>query len=76
MNKTIIVGDVHGRDQWKQIVAQEKDADTVIFLGDYFDSFNISAVEQMHNFKEIVEFKETSFTNAGTDDQHKTRVNM
>jgi predicted phosphodiesterase len=72
--KTIIIGDVHGRDQWKQIVAQEKDADTVIFLGDYFDSFNISAVEQMHNFKEIVEFKETSFTNAGTDDQHKTQV--
>jgi hypothetical protein len=60
MNKTIIVGDVHGRDQWKQIVAQEKDADKVIFLGDYFDSFTISAVEQMHNFKEIVEFKETS----------------
>ena len=72
--KTIIIGDVHGRDQWKQIVAQEKDADTVIFLGDYFDSFDISAVEQMHNFKEIVEFKETSFTNAGTDDQHKTQV--
>ena len=72
--KTIIIGDVHGRDQWKQIVSQEKDADTVIFLGDYFDSFDISAVEQMHNFKEIVEFKETSFTNAGTEDQHKTRV--
>ena len=74
--KTIIIGDVHGRDQWKQIVAQEKDADTVIFLGDYFDSFDVSAVEQMHNFKEIVEFKETSFTNAGTEDQHKTRFIM
>ena len=74
--KTIIIGDVHGRDQWKQIVAQEKDADTVIFLGDYFDSFDISAVEQMHNFKEIIEFKEISFTNAGTEDQHKTRVIM
>lgn len=72
--KTCVIADVHGRDQWKQIVAQEKDADTVIFLGDYFDSFNISAVEQMHNFKEIVEFKETSFTNAGTEDQHKTQV--
>ena len=58
--KTCVIADVHGRDQWKQIVAQEKDADKVIFLGDYFDSFTISAVEQMHNFKEIVEFKETS----------------
>jgi UDP-2,3-diacylglucosamine pyrophosphatase LpxH len=60
MNKTIIVGDVHGRDQWKQIVAQEKGADKFVFLGDYFDSFNLSGVIQMHNFKEIVEFKETS----------------
>ena len=60
MNKTIIIGDVHGRDQWKQIVAQEKDADKFVFLGDYFDSFDISGVIQMHNFKEIVEFKETN----------------
>jgi UDP-2,3-diacylglucosamine pyrophosphatase LpxH len=58
--KTVIIGDVHGRDQWKQIVDQEKDADRFVFLGDYFDSFDISAVEQMHNFKEIIEFKETS----------------
>jgi predicted phosphodiesterase len=58
--KTAIIGDVHGRDQWKQIVAQESNADRFVFLGDYFDSFDISGVEQMHNFKEIVEFKETS----------------
>jgi UDP-2,3-diacylglucosamine pyrophosphatase LpxH len=57
--KTVIIGDVHGRDQWKQIVDQEKDADRFVFVGDYFDSFDISAVEQMHNFKEIVEFKQT-----------------
>jgi predicted phosphodiesterase len=58
--KTVIIGDVHGRDQWKQIVAQESDADRFVFVGDYFDSFDISGVEQMHNFKEIVELKETS----------------
>ena len=57
--KTVVIGDVHGRDQWKQIVAQESDTDRFVFLGDYFDSFDISAVEQMHNFKEIVEFKQT-----------------
>jgi UDP-2,3-diacylglucosamine pyrophosphatase LpxH len=57
--KTCVISDVHGRDQWKQIVAQENDADRFVFLGDYFDSFDISAVEQMHNFKEIVEFKQT-----------------
>ena len=58
--KTVIIGDVHGRDQWKQIVAQEKDADRFVFVGDYFDSFDISGLEQMHNFKEIIELKEKS----------------
>ena len=58
--KTVVIADVHGRDMWKQIVAQENDADRFVFLGDYFDSFDISGVEQMHNFKEIVELKETS----------------
>lgn len=50
--------------------------DRVIFIGDYFDSFDISGVEQIYNFKEIIEYKETSFTNVGTDTQHKTEVIM
>ena len=55
--KTIILGDTHGRSIWKDIVAQEK-ADRVIFIGDYFDSFDIDPVTQQYNFKEIIEFKE------------------
>ena len=58
MNKTVILGDIHGRDCWKQIVASEN-PDRVIFIGDYFDSFDNTAVEQMHNFKEIIEYKES-----------------
>ena len=58
--KTVIIADVHGRDLWKQIVAQESDANRFVFLGDYFDSFDIPGLIQMHNFKEIIEFKETS----------------
>ena len=54
--KTIFLGDIHGRSIWKDIVAQEK-ADRVIFIGDYFDSFDIEPVEQQYNFKEIIEFK-------------------
>ena len=57
--KTIVLGDIHGRSVWKDIVAQEK-ADRVIFIGDYFDSFDIDPVVQQHNFKEIIEFKEKS----------------
>ena len=74
MSKTVIIGDVHGRSLWKLITHQERDADRVIFIGDYFDSFDISGVEQLHNFREIIEYKETAFTNEGGDDQHKTEV--
>lgn len=55
--KTIILGDIHGHDSWKQIVEQNKDADRIIFVGDYFDSFSVPSVVQQHNFKEIIEFK-------------------
>ena len=59
--KTICIGDIHGRSIWKQIVEKE-DADKVIFIGDYFDSFDIPGIDQIHNFKEIIEYKETAFT--------------
>ena len=57
--KTVFIGDIHGRDTWKQIVESEK-PDHVIFMGDYFDSFDIGAAEQIHNFKEIVEYRESN----------------
>lgn len=73
--KTVVIGDCHGRSIWKLIVHKEN-PDRVIFIGDYFDSYDMSGVEQIHNFKEIIEYKETSFTNEGTDQQHKTEVVM
>ena len=56
--KTIFIGDIHGRDIWKDIVSQEK-PDRVVFIGDYFDSFDISGPKQIQNFKEIIAFKES-----------------
>jgi len=73
MHKTLILPDIHGRSIWQHIV-QKENADRVIFLGDYFDSYDIPGLDQIHNFKQIIEFKETSFTNEGTDNQHKTEV--
>lgn len=55
--KVIAVGDTHGRNKWKQIIEQNKDADKIIFLGDYFDSFDIPFSEQMSNFVEILVLK-------------------
>lgn len=57
--KTIVIGDIHGRDCWKQIVADEQ-PDRVIFIGDYFDTYDdYTAAEQMHNFQEIIDYKKS-----------------
>ena len=57
--KTVLIGDIHGHDSWKQIVEKEKDADKFIFVGDYFDSFTVPGLIQMQNFQDIIAFKES-----------------
>lgn len=53
--KIIAIGDIHGRDSWKEIVKQ--DFDKVIFIGDYFDSHDIPFKDQLQNFQAIIAFK-------------------
>lgn len=55
--KIIIVGDTHGRTDWKTIVNLEEPFDKFVFIGDYFDSFDISFDQQVENFRDIVAFK-------------------
>ena len=57
--KIIAIGDTHGRDVWKRIVEKEQDADRIVFIGDYFDTFRkeLRGTREMENFKEIVAFK-------------------
>ena len=54
--RTVVLGDTHGRTFWKMILEHEN-PDRVIFIGDYFDSYEFSAIEQLHNFKEIMEIR-------------------
>lgn len=55
--KIVAVGDTHGRTTWKSILEKEK-PDIFVFIGDYFDSReNISALNQVANFKEIAELE-------------------
>lgn len=54
--KTLILGDTHGRSNWKLAIHQEQ-PDRVIFVGDYFDSFEFSGIEQIDNFKQIIQYK-------------------
>ena len=58
--KLVAIGDIHGRDYWKQIIDQEQDADQFVFVGDYFDSFTIKGADQINNFLDIIEFKKTT----------------
>jgi len=57
--KIIAVGDIHGRETWKQVLEKEKDFDKFVFVGDYFDAFPPMTVDRiMQTFQEILEFKE------------------
>jgi hypothetical protein len=59
--RIIAVGDVHGRQLWKEIVKKEKEANKIVFIGDYFDThYDISVDQQISNFKEIIEFKKNN----------------
>lgn len=51
-----IIGDIHGRDCWKQLV---DDNLINVFIGDYFDpyTYRISFDDCKHNFLEIVDYK-------------------
>lgn len=39
MKKTIAIGDIHGRKNWKKIVEEHPD-DRIVFLGDYCDPYD------------------------------------
>lgn len=54
--KTLVLGDIHGRTIWKQIIGKEE-FDRIIFIGDYFDSIDYHADHQMNNFLDIIEYK-------------------
>lgn len=57
MSKILILGDIHGRSCWKDIIKKEN-PDKVIFLGDYVSSHdNISSDEQIQNLTDILDYK-------------------
>lgn len=59
--KTLIIGDIHGRMKWKNIISNEI-YDRIIFVGDYFDTHDkdYSTNRQIENFKEIIAFKKAN----------------
>ena len=58
--KILVLGDIHGRVIWKDIIEKEV-PDLTIFLGDYVSSHDkIVANLQLQNLKEILNFKESN----------------
>jgi predicted phosphodiesterase len=55
--KIIVIGDIHGRTTWKNVIKQPYDK--VIFVGDYFDSKEISQNKCLSNYLDIIEFKKS-----------------
>ena len=60
MSKIVVIGDIHGCDRWKDLVHMHPDATEFVFIGDYFDSFSRNHAECIFNFKEIIEWKEST----------------
>lgn len=57
--KVVVIGDIHGRDKWKEIVRKNKGSN-FIFTGDYVDPYKkeyISEEKSIDNFIEIINFK-------------------
>lgn len=51
----LTIPDLHGNPAWKDAIDQE--ADKIIFLGDYVDSFNYSDKEIESNLRDVIAFK-------------------
>lgn len=55
--KIVVIGDIHGRFVWRNIIDKEV-ADIFVFLGDYVSDEKTSGNWQIANLKSILKFKE------------------
>lgn len=55
--KHIIIGDLHGKDVWKEIDYEKHDK--VVFLGDYVDSFTLPDLVIDQNLQDIIALKKS-----------------
>lgn len=54
--RILVIPDVHGTNYWKEAV-KDNTVCKIVFLGDYFDSYNIPINTQIKNFLQILELK-------------------
>ena len=51
----IIIPDVHGRDFWRWAVAQRKEENTIVFLGDYLDPYEYEWIYWSDAYKGLLD---------------------
>lgn len=55
--KIVVIGDIHGKLIWKDILDKEN-PDQVIFLGDYISTHGLESTEQqLSNLEDILNYK-------------------
>ena len=57
MDNIVNIWDIHWTNIWEKIAEKEKDADKIVFIWDYFDSYDLSWDVQLENFQRILDFK-------------------
>lgn len=58
--KIVVIGDLHGNNSWQRIIKQEPDYDLVVFIGDYWDSYDYTFLQQAKNFEQLCKFKQAN----------------
>ena len=55
INKLIVIGDVHGKTGWEEVLEEHLKGpdDHAVFLGDYVDSFNVRPEDMIKNMENI-----------------------
>ena len=54
--RLLVLPDVHGLPTWRDVLAAEPAPDHVVFLGDYFDAFDVDVPAQLANFEAVLDF--------------------
>jgi 3',5'-cyclic AMP phosphodiesterase CpdA len=55
--RILAIGDIHGRDNWKDAAKRVDEFDQIVFTGDFCDSFDKKDIDILHNLNEILNFK-------------------
>lgn len=50
----VIIPDVHGRDFWKKAIPLQNNDTELVFLGDYFDPYDVTPAQAIKNFDEMM----------------------